>query len=73
MRRRAHAFSHLLTPFHAFSPLLLFDEATSALDSESEAAVQAALEALMRSKTTLVIAHRLSTVVRAHQVWADTS
>lgn len=49
-------------------PILLLDEATSALDTESERSVQAALNALMQNRTTLVIAHRLSTVVDADMI-----
>jgi subfamily B ATP-binding cassette protein MsbA len=46
----------------------VLDEATSALDSEAERHVQAALEVLMQGRTTLVIAHRLSTVENAHRI-----
>ena len=49
-------------------PILIFDEATSALDSHNERAIQAELRAVARGKTTLVIAHRLSTVVDAHEI-----
>ncbi len=49
-------------------PILVFDEATSALDSANERAIQAELQGVARGKTALVIAHRLSTVVDAHQI-----
>jgi ATP-binding cassette, subfamily B, bacterial MsbA len=48
--------------------ILILDEATSALDTVSERLVQAAIEDLSRDRTTLVIAHRLSTVQKAHQI-----
>jgi ABC-type transport system involved in Fe-S cluster assembly fused permease/ATPase subunit len=49
-------------------PIVIFDEATSALDSANERAIQAELKSAARNKTTLVIAHRLSTVVDAHEI-----
>ena len=49
-------------------PILIFDEATSALDSANERAIQAELQSAAQNKTTLLIAHRLSTVVEAHEI-----
>ena len=50
------------------TPVLILDEATSALDTELERQIQEQLEGLMRDRTTLVIAHRLSTVEKAHRI-----
>ncbi|MCX7308531.1 MAG: ABC transporter, partial [Afipia sp.] len=50
------------------APLLLLDEATSSLDAESETLVQTALEDLMRNRTTIVIAHRLATVLSCDRI-----
>jgi ATP-binding cassette subfamily B protein len=50
------------------APVLLLDEATSALDAQSEAAVQQALDELMDGRTTLVVAHRLATVLKADRI-----
>ncbi|NKF34657.1 ABC transporter, partial [Pseudomonas sp. BGM005] len=50
------------------APILLLDEATASLDAENEALVQRGLEELMQARTTIVIAHRLATVLKADRI-----
>ena len=53
-------------------PILILDEATSALDNESELLVQRSLEALAKGRTTFTIAHRLTTIRNADEIWVLT-
>jgi ATP-binding cassette subfamily B protein len=62
--KRAQAHDFIM----ALPPVLLLDEATSALDAENEALVQAALHDVMQGRTSLVIAHRLATVLEADRI-----
>jgi ATP-binding cassette subfamily B protein len=58
----------LARAFLADAPILILDEATSSLDSESEELIQQAMERLMKGRTSIVIAHRLSTVRSLHRI-----
>ena len=50
-------------------PVLILDEATSAVDNETEAAIQRSMQVITRGRTTLVVAHRLSTIVNANRIY----
>lgn len=51
------------------APILIFDEATSAVDNETEAAIQKSLDRIVQGRTTVMVAHRLSTIVKAHKIF----